>query len=112
MDTIFDEVILSYNNYLSNIPTGLKNLIEYFRNEQIEQALEQISFFSEGVSWLLEVKDKLEKQNIFVDLEINKIIEFFDEINDGLKNKDYLLVADLFEYEILPFFKECKNIDV
>ena len=46
------------------------------------------------------------QNNVKVDFDISKINEYLEEINDGLEKQDYLLVADIFEYEIVPYFEE------
>lgn len=110
MGNLISEVIENYNRYLSNLPNGCESLVALLSEEKYNEALKEIVFFSEGISWLINVKIKLEEHNILVDFDENKIIGYLEEINEGLENKDYLLVADLFEYEIVPFLIECPKI--
>lgn len=41
--------------------------------------------------------------------ELGEIIQVFDEISTALEKKDYVLMGDLLEYELLPLFKSWKG---
>lgn len=74
------------------------------KKNDIPQALQSILHFSEGASWLTTASDLLSKNNILVRFEVERVHEFLEEVNNGLSIQDYVLVADMFEYEIAPFF--------
>jgi hypothetical protein len=99
------EVMESYNGYLNKISEGCISIAEYLRNNNIEEALKLILYFSEGVNWLCEVNEKLRSVGINNPLQIDKIHDFLNEINEGLEIQDYIIVADIFEYEIKDFFE-------
>jgi len=104
------EVLESYNEYLGKIPFGSEYIANNLREDNIADALKAISNFSEGVIWITEANKLLNAGGVNAEMDIDKIKEFFIEINEGLENKDYLLVADLFEYEIATFFSESKQV--
>ncbi|MCT6925674.1 hypothetical protein [Metasolibacillus sp.] len=106
MNNIINETIESYNQYMEKIPVGALYIAECLRTDKISEALSDITAFSEGVLWLIDVKILLARSHINAQLEIEKIQEFLSEINMGLEINDYVLVADMFEYEIAPFFEE------
>jgi len=99
------EIMESYNEYLKVIPAGCESIVALLREGNNEEALKLILHFSEGVSWLGEVNRLLACNGINNSLPIGKIHGFLEEINDGLGIQDYLLVADIFEYEIKQFFE-------
>lgn len=100
------EVIESYNEYLKKIPNGTIYIAECLRDDKLKEAFQTIKDFSEGVMWLVQVSELLNERNIDVFLNVEQINSYLEEINNGLENRDYLLVADLFEFEIAPFFEE------
>ncbi|MBB5149726.1 hypothetical protein [Ureibacillus thermosphaericus] len=104
------EVVESYNEYLKKIPNGTLYIAECLREEKLEEAFKTIKDFSEGVMWLIKVSELLRERNVEVTLNVEQINSFLIEINDAIENQDYLLVADLFEYEVAPFFKEVSLI--
>jgi len=106
-----NEVIESYNEYIIKIPNGAIYIANSLREDKMNEALLTIKDFSEGVIWLSDAGNLLDKNNVDVSLSIEKIHDFLNEINEGLEKQDFLLVADLFEYEIAPFFQELKLIE-
>lgn len=108
------EVIESYNEYLTKVPTGSIGIANSLRKDQTQEALQLILDFSDGMGWLAQATELLQKNDVHTSLDITKIHEFLNEINNGLEIQDYVLVADMFEYEIAPFFEEVvplKGID-
>lgn len=100
------ETIESYNAYLSNLPSGCLLIAENLREDQIQEALNNIKNFSEGVIWLIDVSELLKKNDVVVNMSVERVHEFLNEINDAIEIQDYNLVADLFEYELVEFFKD------
>lgn len=100
------EIIETFNQYIKRVPQGAAFIAENFREENINIALTEVQNFSEGTLWLSQMSGLLIQNNVKVDFDISKINEYLEEINDGLEKQDYLLVADIFEYEIVPYFEE------
>lgn len=105
------EVIESYNEYIVKIPQGAVYIANSLREDKLNEALLTIKDFSEGLVWLSDAANLLRKNNVEVSLNIEKIHDFLNEINDGLEIQDFMLVADLFEYEIAPFFQGLKLVE-
>ncbi|XRD25640.1 hypothetical protein AABM34_03380 [Lysinibacillus fusiformis] len=104
-----NEIITSYNDYLNNIPRGVAYIATQLREDNLTGALKAIKDFSEGVAWLIEAGKLINDNQGIALLEVEKIKEYLSEINSGLEKQDFVLVADLFEYEIAPFFEEVKE---
>ena len=104
------EVIESFNIYISNIPAGSIQIAEHLRKDEVADAMQLILQFSEGMGWLVQASELLNENGLEVLFEVEKIHEFLNEVNDGLEIQDYVLVADMFEYEIAPFFEQAPPI--
>lgn len=111
MEQIVADSIESYNVYLKKIPEGCLEVAEKLRNNEVSDALKLILDFSEGAAWLADASTLLQSMNVTVELPVSKIHEFLNEVNNGLEIQDYVLVADMFEYEIAPFFQTCASIE-
>lgn len=111
-EQIVMESVESYNEYLVKVPAGCLAIAEHLRNEEVHEALQIILQFSEGAMWLVDASTALQNLDVAVVLPVEKIHEFLNEINSGLEIQDYVLVADLFEYEIAPFFENCTTIEL
>lgn len=110
MSDLIVETIESYNDYLSKLPAGCLVIAEKLRGGQVQVALNHIKDFSEGLVWLVDAGNLLKENDIDVVLSVERVHEFLNEINDALEIQDYNLVADLFEYELVEFFKDSKWI--
>lgn len=111
MEQVVTDTIESYNNYLKRLPNGCLQIAEHLRNNEVSDALKMILDFSEGATWLVDASSLLQSMQITVDLPVTKIHEFLNEVNSGLEIQDYVVVADMFEYEIAPFFEACAAIE-
>lgn len=109
MMTQLYEIIESYNDYIKKVPEGCQKIADRLREDMIAEAMQDIIDFSEGANWLSQVSILFQENGIAVDLETEKIHEYLNEINSGLEIQDYIVVADMFEYEILPFFEKGSN---
>ena len=111
MSDLLKDTVESYNNYLLRLPIGCQEISDLLRKDHIMDAMNLITNFSEGVIWLTTANDFFLKSNLQSELNAKKIHEFLNEVNSGLEIQDYILIADMFEYEIKPFFDECPAIE-
>jgi len=112
MDMLLIETMESYNEYLQKLPDGCQKVADYIRQDNLSDAFKGILQFSEGVAWLINANQLLEKNSFVNQLNPEKINEYLNEINSGLQMQDYVIVADMFEYEIKPFFEESSFYDL
>jgi len=110
MNNLVDETIISYNDYLDKVKNAGTIIAEKIRGEFIQDAMNMIDSLAEGLIWMSEVKRLLALQGITVKFDERQIEEFLIEINNGIEINDYILIADMFEYEISPFLQGCDPI--
>lgn len=104
MQKQLSELSLSYLQYLSKVSNGVQIITDNLKNGNTSLALSQLVDFSEGIEWLISATKILEENKISTALNLNKLIGFLKLINEGLEKKDYVLVADVLEYEIVEYF--------
>ncbi|MEK3643908.1 hypothetical protein [Aeribacillus sp. FSL M8-0235] len=109
MTNIVLETQESFYHYIERVATGSQTIADYLREDKIGEAIQLIVQFSEGVSWLTKVVELMENHKYTIDINFSDINPFLDEINNGIERQDYVIVADMFEYEIQPFFEEAKK---
>ncbi|KGR83798.1 hypothetical protein [Lysinibacillus odysseyi] len=100
------EIVNEYYKYISKIPTGLQYISDNLRTDNVPLALDEILNFSEGLSWITKVEHILIEQGVNTHLNKQQLDNFLNLINEGLEKQDFVLVADIFEYEILPYFEQ------
>ncbi|WNF33638.1 hypothetical protein RI196_02820 [Aeribacillus composti] len=109
MENIIHETQESFYQYIERVAAGSQTIADYLREDKIGEAIELIVQFSEGMGWLTKVVELMENHKYTIDINFSNINPFLHEINDGIERQDYVIVADMFEYEIQPFFEEAKK---
>lgn len=91
----------SADEYLVNLSEGISNVAGFINDGKIEEACGLIPAIAEGLDWIMKVvvlTKEVQKEEILT----NDIHEYLDGIVEALESEDYILVGDLFNYEILP----------
>jgi hypothetical protein len=99
------ENLKTANEYLDNLKGGVKKAVNYIEQGEEEKGVALIPAIADGIEWLLSsinLTQELHKGRI----NIGAINEKLEEIVEGLENEDYVLVGDLFNYEILPALED------
>lgn len=104
-----EELKHNYYEYVSKISEGCLVITENLRKGHLEQAFLSIINFSEGIEWLMAAEQILKEQNLVINSRISEANDFLNEINQALEVQDFILVADLFEYEISPLFSSASE---
>lgn len=97
------EFLDTYTDYLTKLSAAAMTISEKLRADEAGEALAIIKDFSEGLSWVAEGYTVLQQYDIALNFDVDSLDSHLNEINDGLQIRDYVLVADIFEYEITPF---------
>lgn len=97
-----------YKNYIDKVPEGCLIIADLLRKEDTQLALKNISYFAEGMEWIVSVNKVLNDEKLTEVIDIKSIKGFLEEINESLVKQDYNLTADLFEYEIADYFEKLR----
>jgi hypothetical protein len=107
------EVLVTVEEYIYELKKGITNVVQYIQDGQEQSAFKLIGQIADGIEWLLQAI-KLTKDYHQGKVSDNNINEKLSEIVEALENEDYVLVSDLFNYEILEVLdiiqKEINNI--
>lgn len=106
------ETMQSYNEYITALPLGCQEIADFLREDKIGEATKRILQFSEGMGWIIDANHLIAVNGIENLLEPEKIHEFLQEVNNGLEIQDFIIIADMFEYEIRPYFEECSLYEI
>ncbi|GAA0782648.1 hypothetical protein [Hathewaya limosa] len=107
------QALMTANDYLYNLENGINQLVEAFQQEDNNKGCSIIPLVADGIKWIVDIVNLTrESQPNFID--ISMIDEKLDEVVEAIENEDYILVGDLFNYEILLIIenihKEIKKI--
>ncbi len=120
LSDIVDKNIENADAYLIKLIPGIEKSVELFRMGNEQEANQFFINIIDGVDWLSQVLDMiLEAKAISPDAVFDgksiqerrvDLITFTQQMVDANKNKDWVLLADLLEYEILPYYQEWSNL--
>jgi hypothetical protein len=108
-------------DYLKKLIPGFEQAADLFRtgneqeaNKYYLQILDGIDWFSQVVSVIME-PDEGETELPDADGESlqvrqKKLTDLMNQMLEANQNKDWVLLADILEYEMVPFYKDWENI--
>ncbi|KOM96830.1 hypothetical protein ACP49_14880 [Clostridium botulinum] len=105
------ESLKTASEYIGNLKIGIINASESFQSDNENKALESIPLIIDGIEWLVQVI-QLTKDIQKSEISLDGLNEKLEKIIEAVENSDFILVGDLFQYELMPIIEEIeKNID-
>jgi len=98
------EVLQTANDYMNNLKNGIVNLANMIQEGKEQEAINIIPQVVDGIQWIVQAIG-LTKEVQKNEIAIAGLNEQLQEIIEALENEDYILVGDLFNYEILPILE-------
>jgi hypothetical protein len=102
--------------YLEKLVPGFQKAADLFRmgNEQAAnqyylQILEGIDWFSQVLLTIVNAQADIFKEQTLEERE-KKLTEFMAQMLEANQNQDWVLMADLLEYEMAPFYKDWQEV--
>ncbi|MFU8646605.1 hypothetical protein ACNA06_04660 [Lysinibacillus sp. RSDA_15] len=105
MEEVVKESLEMYVEYVRNLPRACLHISNLIKEEGLISAINLIRQFSEGMSWVIDMNTLLSTHNAVKPLDIVEIQGFLTEITEAFEAQDYVLMSDLFEYELSPYFE-------
>lgn len=100
------ETLESLREYIPKVIDVNNTLIQLFREENTLKAFELFPSFIEGLNWVIQASVLINKQNTLFVFDMPAINSFLTEINEGIYLNDFVIVADILEYEIMTLLEE------
>jgi hypothetical protein len=117
---IINKNIENADAYLIRLIPGIEKSVELFRMGNEQEANKFFLNIIDGIDWLSQVLDMvLAAKEISPDTVFNgksvqdrraSLVDFTQQMVDANKNQDWVLLADLLEYEILPYYQEWSDL--
>lgn len=106
-----EELMFEYQQYINKLPNGLKEIVENIKDENYSMISNQIALFSEGLEWLNASKQYLLTENINIKFSLEAINEYLGTLVEAIEKQDYIMVSDIVQYELIPYFEELKVLN-
>jgi hypothetical protein len=121
LSSLISKNISNAEDYLKKLIPGIQKASELFHSGNEQEASKFFLNIVDGIEWFSQVIDAV--LNVIgensASLCFNKksildrkqqLLELITQLVNANKNKDWVLLADLLEYEILPYYKEWELI--
>ncbi len=106
--------------YLIRLIPGIEKSVELFRMGNEQEANKFFVKIVDGIDWFSQVLDiiltakEISPDTVFEGKSIQarrtSLVDLTQQMVDANKNQDWVLLADLLEYEILPYYQEWSNL--
>lgn len=106
MDKLVSETIGSIIEYLPNLLEGCKVMIQDFQTGNEAAALDRLPLVLEGLQWVLDAIVGIKNNGHVLNCDEGILTVHLQEMAGALEIADYVLLADLFEYEIVPILEQ------
>ena len=120
LSDIVNKNIENADAYLIRLIPGIEKSVELFRMGNEQEANKFFINIIDGIDWLSQVLDMIlaakaiSPDTVFDGKSIQdrraSLVDFTQQMVDANKNQDWVLLADLLEYEILPYYQEWSNL--
>jgi lipopolysaccharide biosynthesis regulator YciM len=104
MNSEIKEVLETCFDYMNKLNAGILTAAQYFQNGNYYEALDLTVQITEGLQWVIQVIN-LNKELYNEESQIEELNEKLNEALEAFQNQDYILIGDLFEYEISPIIE-------
>lgn len=107
--------------YLEKLLPGVEKAADLFRTKSVEEANKHYSLCLDGLAWFMEVIEnisialshELEKSDIgpknIKDYR-DRLLSLTKEMRESQSKKDWVMLADMLEYELTPYLEEWRSI--
>lgn len=99
---MIEEAIIGLKAYNGKMKDAVEDVVRRLRIQETDEALNLIfDYILEGIQWELEMVNNINP--VVGDMNVIETTnEALSEIMSAVQNGDYILLADLFEYELKP----------
>jgi len=120
LSDIINKNIENADAYLIRLIPGIEKSVELFRIGNEQEANKFFINIIDGIDWLSQVLDMIltakaiSPDTVFDGKSIQdrraRLVDLTEQMVGANKNQDWVLLADLLEYEILPYYQEWSNL--
>ncbi len=118
---MYREIILSTVDYIERALPQVEILSNEFYKTSSKDSWAKLTDLIDGIKWIMDTFIMIDNNNQLKDLvnsyeewnlyarDIYSLRELLAEFEEVLANSDYVSIADILSYELIPLFKEMKD---
>ncbi|WP_206811760.1 hypothetical protein [Paradesulfitobacterium ferrireducens] len=102
------DVLHTASEYIDRLIEGINQAVNHFQTGQELKGLNLIEPIVEGFQWLTQALDLT--QDIHArKIDLVPLNNHFKEIVASFEKEDYVLISDIFQYEVIPVLEEWRE---
>jgi len=117
LNQILEKNIANAEDYLKKLIPGIQKASDLFRSGNEQEANKFLVNIVDGMEWFSQVTDSIAKAVDFQSGDLifagktfqerqDHLVELTRQMVEANQNQDWVLIADLLEYEILPYYTD------
>ena len=116
LDFVAEKVLEDIPNKIDEITAGLKEAAELYRVADEQEAnlnfVKVVTTLRDFINFITQLKrvNIINWENLDLEDDYEKLIKLIDEMLDVQEDEDWILLADLIEYELTPIMESWKEI--
>lgn len=95
------EALQTADKYLNKLKKGINDISNFIQEGNEQDGLQLIGPVADGIQWVEDVIN-LTKDVQKEEIDMKDMDEQIEALVEAMENEDYILVGDLFNYEVLP----------
>jgi hypothetical protein len=103
-----DQTIVTYNDYLDRMAVTVQHFCEDLTDANYQVLSPAIPAIIDGLGWLNEAVESFVKINVLEAEQHTTLQTLIKNLSEAMENKDYILMHDLFEFELQPLLGNLK----
>ncbi|MGE5604579.1 MAG: hypothetical protein ACM3YE_02690 [Bacteroidota bacterium] len=104
----FNETIETYNEYLEKMILAVKHFCEDLQETDFKELGMTMPAIAEGLEWIYDAAGCFKDLGKINNTYYSSYEMIVKNLSEALENKDYMLLHDLMEFELLPVLGEMR----
>ena len=106
MKQLLHDTVESCQKYMPKLIKAIEEVSCQLHSSNESKALARLPQIFEGLQWVLDAIQEIQKFYNILEVNVEDLTVILKELEQAIKSRDYVLMADLFEYEIKPVLKK------
>lgn len=105
MEKLIKETLDSCIEYIPKLLKAVSNIVYNMQSGNEGEGISLMPNILEGLQWVIEAVHGMQQHGYLINIDIPVMTERLRELQEALEIRDYVLIADIFEYEVSPLLE-------
>lgn len=106
MKDIVMDTLQTCQDYIPEVIKGVSSVAFHLQSGNEAEGIRLLSKVFEALQWLTDAVGGIQKNGFLLNLNLDIMNQQFNSLEEALKVRDYVLTADILDYEISPLLED------